>query len=273
MALLLAGNIGVWNAVAAEAAHPLRIYVLDVGQGDAIYVEAPNGNSLLLDGGPDRSVLRRLGEIMPWYRRSIDLIALSHPHKDHFEGLIDVVSRYKVGGLVGSGTQTDDPYYRSWREALIQEKVSEVILGKGAVIDLGGGVLLTTLLPREDATHSTPHDGMLVMRLDYGESSILFTGDMEENLESGLAIFEREEIRSDVLKVGHHGSRTSSSEQFLDAVGPAIAVISLGKGNSYGHPHSEVVERLLSRKIEIFRTDSEGTVLLESEGERFVIQK
>ena len=261
----------VWSIVFAHGGHELRVSFLDIGQGDAIFIEAPSGNQLLLDGGPDKKILSRLGDVMPWYDRSIDMLALSHPHADHLVGLLAVLDRYAVGAAVDSGTQYDTTDYRSWREMLLQKKISETALHAGDRIDMGDGVTLDALLPNKDVSKATPHEGMLVLQLRYGSTTVMLTGDMEENLESELVFANDGGLASDVLKVGHHGSRTSTSLQFLDAVHPKYAVVSVGAGNKYGHPNSEVMGRLAGEGISTFRTDKDGTVTLRSDGEHLSV--
>ena len=270
---LVCANAYVWTVVRAEThTGVLRVSVLDVGQGDAIFIETPSGNQMLLDGGPDRTILQRLSEVMPYGDHSIDILALSHPHKDHLEGFLDVLPLYEVGQIVDSGTENPTGEYRTWRQEIRDKQIKETVLRRGMRIDMGDGVLFSVVLPNGDVSSSTPHDGMLVMRLTYGDTSFMLTGDMEENLESLIVGSDGKNLASDVLKVGHHGSHTSSSEPFLDAVHPKYAVISSGKGNSYGHPHKETIEHLSAREIETHRTDLEGTVTFESDGKTVSVQ-
>ncbi len=244
---------------------------LDVGQGDAVFIEAPNGNQILLDGGPDKKVLKSLASLMPFYDRSIDLLVLSHPHLDHFGGLLYIIPRYFVGGLVSSGAVHQISEFKSFETSLQLKDIKTIVLRRGSKIDMGGGVLLEVLLPDRDVAESKPHDGMLVMRLTYGKTSILLTGDMEENLENYLVSLDGDSptsrLKSQILKIGHHGSHTSTSQSFLGYVSPTYAIISSRMGNSYGHPHKETLDILDKFGVKTLRTDISGTVVFKSDGE------
>ncbi|MBI5449343.1 MBL fold metallo-hydrolase [Candidatus Gottesmanbacteria bacterium] len=271
----------VWYVIYREDRHGiLTVAFLDVGQGDAIYIEAPNGNQILLDGGPDGKVIQALDKVMPFYDRSIDILALSHPHLDHFGGFLDILPRYFVGAVLSSGTLGDTQEYKTFNKIGLPGQggsylagrqatsgIKQIIARIGMVIDMGRGVTISVLLPTHDVTNVKPHDGVMVLRLNYGKTSILLTGDMEKNLEDYLITLEGERLQSDVLKVGHHGSKTSSSEELLGFVSPEYAIISVGAKNMYGHPAEEVLGRLASFEIKTLRTDQNGTIILKSDGE------
>lgn len=271
---LTIANVFTWYAVFREDRQGiLTVSFLNVGQGDAIFIDAPNGNQILLDGGPDKSVLRELGSVMPFYDRSIDLLALSHPHSDHLAGLSDVLSRYSVLGFISSGTKVKIPEYvslHSYLEAEPPSEVKKIVARRGMKIDMGEGVIIDVLLPAIDVASSTPHDGMMVLRLNYGDTSFLFTGDMEKEMENYLLAVENKKLKSDVLKIGHHGSKNSTGESFLGYVAPKEVVISVGAKNMYGHPADETIKRLNNFGINILRTDNDGTVTIKSDGDKIV---
>lgn len=263
----------VWYANFREdRADILTVAFLDVGQGDSIFIEAPNGNQLLLDGGPSKKVLESLGEVMPFYDRTIDALALSHPHSDHVAGLDEVLLRYLVGVAITSGTEGKSSEFILWESLLKNFGVEEVIARRGMRIDMGEGVYLDALLPSRDVYEETPHDGMLVFQLHYGKTAIMLTGDMEKSLEQYLLAFDGTKLKSDVLKAGHHGSKTSSSESFVGYVSPYYAVISSGKDNKYGHPNNETLDTFDRFKIETLRTDEKGTIIFESDGEKMTLR-
>lgn len=273
LALLFLATVFTWYVVYREDRHGIMtVAFLDVGQGDGIFVESPNGNQLLLDAGPDKKILRSLGEVMPFYDRSIDLLAISHPHLDHFGGLIYVIPRYDIGGFISSGTIHETSEFSVFKKSLASKNIKNIAVRRGAEIDMGDGVVLDVLLPDRDVENSKPHDGMLVMKLNYGKTSILLTGDMEENLENYLISLDGEQLQSQVLKVGHHGSHTSTGRNFLGYVSPDYAVISLGANNSYGHPHRETLESLEKFDVKTYRTDRDGTVIVKSDGESVIIK-
>ncbi len=271
LAFLFLANFFIWYAVYWEDRQGvLTINFLDVGQGDSIFIDTPSGNQILIDGGPDDKVLKELGKVMPFYDRDIDLVMLTHPHQDHVGGLVQVLKRYSVGEVISSGTEYESAQYKAWRETLKEKNITEILGRRGMRVEVGDGIYLDILLPATDVKKAKPHDGMLVARLSYASSSVMLTGDMEKNLEDYLIFLDNKGLKSDILKVGHHGSRTSSSEAFLGYVNPDWAIISNGKKNRYGHPHAEIIKRLKDFKIETLRTDREGTIRMMSDGNKFV---
>ena len=272
LGVLFLGAVFVWYAVLAETKSGLKVAFLDVGQGDAIFVEETNGNQVLIDGGPNKAVLRELAKQMPFYDRTIDGIVITHPHLDHYGGIVDVLDNYKIGFEMDSGN--DNPGSKGfdiYARKLEEEKAKRIFAKKGMRVNLDEGLYLDILLPVINKKGMSTHDEMVVARLVYGNNSFLLTGDMEDNLESFLLSFGGS-IKSDVLKVGHHGSKTSTSEKFLGLVNPGLAIISAGKNNKYGHPHQEVTERLAKFEIPTLRTDEKGTIIIKSDGEKIVAE-
>ena len=260
----------IWYAVFQVEAQSgfLRVNFFDVGQGDAIFIESPSGNQILIDGGPDNSVLSKLGETMPFWDRSIDLVILTHPHADHLDGLVEVLKRYDVETVLESGVNHTIPEYAEWHEFLKEKNVKVIIAEAGQRIRLGSAAYLDVLTPFEDFIGKSPkdiHDATIISKLSYGATTLLFTGDAERSLEYQL-LYSGADIDADILKVGHHGSKTSSADGFLGAVSPEIAVISAGRKNRYGHPHQDVLDRLRNLGISIFRTDTDGDIEMVSDG-------
>lgn len=271
--LTLAGLTLISFRARAEYDGLLKVYILDVGQGDAIFIQAPDGNQVLVDGGPDTSVLDRLSEILPPTDRSIDAVIVSHPHADHIGGLPAVLEHYEVGTVVEAGENYDSSIFRTWHRAVDVEGSQRVDAIAGTTLSLGQSVTLTVLHPFNSAsgvTTKTPHDYNVTVMLRYGQMEMLLTGDMETEAEQEL-IASGINLDADVLKVGHHGSRTSTSSDFLRAVTPEAAVISVGDKNRYGHPTSSTLQRLEDFKIPYYRTDTDGTITITSDGERFAI--
>lgn len=246
----------------------LTVAFLDVGQGDAIYIEAPNGNQLLIDGGADKAVLRELSEQMPFWDRSINMVVASHPDNDHVGGIPSVINRFAVETLLEPGIHSDKGAYEAM--VMIAEKKGTDIIhvrsGKRYIID--DGVYLDILFPDRDVSGIEANTGSIIARLTYNEISFLFTGDAPKSIEKYMVAIYGTELNVDVLKLGHHGSKTSSSLEFLGFTSPKFAVISAGKNNSYGHPHDEVTERLEKLDIEYFVTGDIGTIVFKSDGEK-----
>ena len=222
----------------------------------------------------------KLGREMPFWDRSIDMLVLTHPHADHLDGLLEVFKRYDVSAVLTSGAAHSIPEYQEWAELLKEKGVNTIIAKAGQRIDAGSGVAFDVLAPFEDFSGQSPknpHDASVVMRLVHGENSILFMGDAEKSIERRL-LFESLNskffiLNSRILKVGHHGSKTSTSDEFLRAVSPEISVIQAGRKNRYGHPTQEVLDRLALVGAKIFRNDLDGDVTIESDGTALDIKK
>lgn len=249
----------------------LTVKFFDVGQGDGIFFQTPSGNQILIDGGPDAKVLSKLGKTMPFWDRSVDVLILTHPHADHLDGVLEVLKRYKIEMVVESGVKHSIPEYDEWHKLLRQKNIKVHIAKAGDVINFGDGVHFDVYAPFDSFSEESPkniHEAMVVGRLVYSSSSILFMGDAEKSLEYQLLWRKSDflNLNSNILKVGHHGSKTSSSEEFLQAVLPQFAIISSGRKNRYGHPHEEVIDRLKQIAVRIFRTDQNGDVEFISDG-------
>ncbi len=245
----------------------VTVTFLDVGQGDAALIETAD-RTVLIDGGPDGSVIAGLGAALPPWDRTIDLMVLTHPQADHFGGLIDVIDRYRVGSLITTGVPNTTAEYRAFRTTIEEHVVPERTVVAGTTIVLTDSVNLELLYPEpSDLGADDLNDTSIVARLDTGNIEFLFTGDLGSAGES--ALIERGLLlESEVLKVGHHGSRFSSTEPFLEMVDPQIATISVGGGNSYGHPHRAAVRRLERAGALVLRTDIEGDITIATDGQR-----
>jgi len=250
--------------VLAHRDRTLRVSFLDVGQGDAILVEGPTGIDMLVDGGRDRSVLRELPKKMGILDRSIDIVVATHPDADHISGLADVLERYSVSYVIEPGVESDTGPSRRFESAIAAEpRVERVLARSGQRLLLGGGAYADILYPSQDVSNIETNDGSIVMRIVYGDTEFLLTGDAPTWVEDQVAA---DSIRSDVLKAGHHGSRTSTSAFFLSKVQPSVVIVSAGKDNPYGHPHADVLERITAAGAQILSTIQEGSIEFESDG-------
>ncbi len=267
VAALILANIFVWLAVyERKDGKILSVYFLDVGQGDAIFIESPSKGRMLIDGGRNRQVLSELGKIMPFSDKRIDVVMATHPDADHIGGLPEVVARYDIGVFVEPGVESDNEIDNTLDERLLEKGAQSLLARDGMIIDLGGGARFSVFFPNSDVSNWETNRASIVGELVYGESEFLFTGDSPVQIENILADLYEKEVDSDVLKVGHHGSRTSTSLRFVEAVSPDYAVISAGEGNSYGHPHKEVLNILNQAGSEILGTYEEGTIKFETDG-------
>lgn len=273
--VLLWVNSFAW-AVVYDLNRPqsLEVIFFDIGQGDAIFIETPKGYQILIDGGPNSSILEKLGKEMPFWDRTIDLVVLTHPERDHISGLIEVLKRYKVDFILWTGILRNTGEYKEWKR-LIEEKIVQVKIAKTDQKIFFPETFLDVLYPFEDLEgkdFKNTNNTSIALRLVFNNHSFIFTGDLYKSAERKL-IDRRLYLDSNVLKVGHHGSKTSSCEEFLEKVKPEIAVISAGKENPYNHPHPEVLEVLDKYDITVLRTDIDGDIKIISDGESMEIKK
>lgn len=260
-------NIFIFHTILAP--RELRVTVLDVGQGDAILVESPTGVKVLIDGGPDRGVLRELGVALPFWERTIDVVVATHPDKDHIGGLPDVFAKYEVEHFVEPGIPHETSAVTALAEAVSAEPgLTRLLARRGMRLDLGGGAYADILYPDRDPSKLETNFGAVVMRLVYGETSFLFTADIPTQIEDWLLMLDGSDgaLDVDVLKVAHHGSKYSTSGAWLRATSPSAAAISVGAKNSYGHPTPEVLSRVEHAGARILRTDIDGRIIFTSDG-------
>jgi competence protein ComEC len=246
---------------------------LDVGQGDAIYIEAPNGNQMLIDGGPSAaSVLRALSSVMPFYDHSINLVLATHPDQDHVGGLPSVIERMDVQGVVTTDNSAKTGVYTAFEKIIAAKHVRRILARTGERIILDSGVALEILFPDRSVRGWETNTGSIVARLSYGSESFMLTGDSPQAIEKYLVGKYGGILHTTVLKLGHHGSKTSSSSEFLSAVNPDYAVISAGHNNKYGHPHKEVLDLLARLKISSISTIDRGTVVIKTDGTDLMVE-
>jgi len=263
----------VWSQIVSgvsEQNNNLEIYFLDVGQGDSELVNLPNDVQVLMDGGPDNKILGELSSILPPTDRYIDLVVLSHPQYDHFAGLIEVLKRYEIGAFIYNGREGTAESFEDLKRTIEKNKIPTIILTQGDKIKYQENQFDVFSPSKNFISSKELNDTTLVIKLTGENSKILFTGDIGFKVENYLAA--NFDIDSDILKVGHHGSKYSSSKKFLEAVNPKIAVIEVGK-NTYGHPTSQALNGLASIGSQIFRTDQNGTIKLVINGEKINIFK
>lgn len=263
-------SVALFWAVQEQA---LRVYFLDVGQGDATLVRTAAGRELLIDTGPSGSkITEKLSAYMPFYDRSLDLIILTHPDKDHIAGAAAVLKSYEVGGIIMPYTTKDTAVFNEVLVMVRERHIPVLFAETGDRVHVDGETFFDIIWPAPGAENIFPfkdtNDMSVVARLVYGNDTFLFTGDLEERSER-LVDALGWGAHADVLKVGHHGSAGATSQAFLDTVSPHIVAISAGKGNPYGHPRQIILDRLAHAGVKTLRTDENGDILLTSHGNSF----
>lgn len=255
----------IWGAVYTKESEVGRVTfaMLDVGQGDGLFIQGPTGTQVLVDAGPNTgAVLRALPKVMPWWDRTLDMVIETHPDADHMGGMLDVFERYKVGAFVTPGIVKHNTTTDTLDKYVDKERAKIYVARRGMVIDIGAGAYIRVLYPDVEVAgwSERSNDGSIVAQLVYGSSTVMLTGDSAFETEDKL-LGAGESIESDILKVGHHGSKTSTSEKFLAAVHPSVALVSVGAKNLYGHPTQETLDRLSKAGVPVMRTDQEGTIV------------
>lgn len=271
LGLLITGLIALswqltnWQTTANDGA--LLVHVLDVGQGSATLVETPDGTQILIDGGAGVSVLRALARELPWYDRSLDMIIASHPDTDHIGGLIDVLGRYQVDHVLWNGQRGDSAVAAAFQTAVEEEVGAHVaVAGAAQRWRVGASTTIEIYAPIHRPQHITTNAGSIVLRIVHGETSVLLPGDIPQAVERYLVEQYGTQLQSTILQLGHHGSDTSTAEQFLATVSPEVAIVSASADNPYGHPAAAVVARVQQYGIPLLQTADAGTITLRSNG-------
>ncbi len=271
--LLLLACLGLAAAiflilVGVHAALPngkLHVAFLNIGQGDATLIRTPRGKNILVDAGPGNNIADVLPGELPFFDRRLDLIVLSHPHRDHLDGFLTVLREYQVDAVLLTGAKTELPEYQAFVEG-IRDKVRLIATADRDYV-VEPGLVFDILSPKSELNSTEVQSSKLnptsvVFRLDYGATHILFTGDIDAFVEDQI-LATGVDVRSTVLKVAHHGSKYSSTKRFVTQVDPDVAVFSLAAGNQFGHPHAQTLKTFDELNIQTYRTDTFGTVRAE----------
>ncbi|MEK7103735.1 MAG: MBL fold metallo-hydrolase [Patescibacteria group bacterium] len=248
---------------------PLTFSVLGIGQGDSLLIQGPNDQQILVDAGPDRSILSKLGQYMPFYDHDIELVILSHPHLDHYGGLHEVLNRYTVHRLYITGVVQKSKDYKDLLDQAKAKGVQIEEVWRGKTVDIGADIHLSVLAPitsLHDVKVADLNESSIVAKLSYKQSSFLLTGDATDKEEKSL-MATNDDLSADVLKVAHHGSEYSTSNTWLEAVHPKVGVISAGLHNKFGHPNERLLKRFEHHDVQLFRTDLDGDVIFKTDGD------
>jgi competence protein ComEC len=281
---IITGSILLFNFIGTLPDGKLHIFFCNVGQGDAAYIKFPDGRDMVVDGGPDDKVVNCLSRHMPFWDRHIDMVALTHPQKDHLQGLISVISRYQIGYVLKSNIANSSEGYDDLMREIAAKKIPVKLMTRGQRIVLGD-TSLSFLWPSPSylsslstlgnvlgsATDSNLNDGCLVFSLRYGSFDALLPGDADQHVEHYYTGEKIADGSIEVLKVPHHGSKTGMTQAFIDWVRPRIAVISVGK-NTFGHPTPEAIAMLQKAGSVIHRTDKEGDIEVVSDGRNWMVK-
>ncbi|OGH48252.1 MAG: hypothetical protein A3A51_04520 [Candidatus Levybacteria bacterium RIFCSPLOWO2_01_FULL_39_10] len=252
----------------------LTIVFCDVGQGDAIFIRTPAKTDILIDGGPDKSVLDCLSHNMPFWDKTIDLIVLTHPHADHMTGLVSVIERYKVLSFYDSNERPNDEIYALLMQKLADKNLSARKLARGNNFKDSSGMRFRIFWPRlkssdevkQNISNNDLNSLSSVGILKFGNFSVLFTGDAESEI---LKNFAAEIGDVNILKVPHQGSSGALTDEILEIIKPELAVILVGENNRYGHPSRDTVELLKKHKVKVLRTDIDGEIKVASNGKTY----
>lgn len=263
----LASSFILWEA--RDTGH-LKVAFLNIGQGDAIYIESPDHHNMLIDSGPDDTVIKELQKVMRWNDRHIDVLMVSNPDKDHIDGFLSVLQRYSVGEMIEPGTTNISDVYHALEQSLADHRVLKTIARRGQEISLGHDVHMNILFPDRNVSSLISNPGSIIAQLIFGSTSVMFTGDATLQTEEYVIDLYGSSTKSTLLKEGHHGSRTAASYKFFSAVQPDYSIISCGYKNRYGHPHKETMDLLSELHIPALITYKEGTIVFDSDGKRFI---
>ena len=254
----------------------LKVVYLDIGQGDAIYIEAPNKKQVLIDTGPSPATLAKLSKVMPFADRSLDLVILTHRDQDHIGGASLLFETYEIDNILMTDQSSETSLSLELDRKIERSNLNKIIAHRGQrfILDADRKIYLDILFPNRNISDFESNETSIVSKLSYGQKSFLFVGDSTIYNESLIIWNEQDKtIDSDVLLLGHHGSKTSSSLFWLEKVSPDLAIISAGKNNRFGHPAEEILDRLSKSKTPKLITFEEGNITLLSDGQNIFRKK
>ena len=244
----------------------MKVHFIDVGQGDSVFIELPNTKTMLIDAAEKEYADRITNYIYSCGYNTLDYVVATHPHSDHIGGMADVISAFNVENVILSPATHTTKTYTNMLKA-IDDSGAKVKIGVAGTEIFSDGDLSAVVIAPVTEDYSDLNNSSVMVMLTYGNNKFLFTGDAENSEENTITA----DIDCDVLKVGHHGSSTSTSRAFLTAASPEYAVISCGMGNSYGHPHTETLDRLKDAGVKIYRTDLQGDIIMTCDGEKITV--
>jgi len=277
--LLVLGNFFVWQEILRFDRNFLKVNFFDLGQAEAIFIETPRGHQILIDGGSGKKILEKLSKRIPFWDRTIDLIILSHPDSDHLGGLNYILDRYKVEYILWAGVKRETKTFERWLEKIekeIKKEKAKVIIAQRGQIIKASEVKIYILYPfqilKGKIFKNTANESSIVAKLSFFKNNFLFAGDIDKKIEKDLIETNLKDLKSEVLKIPHHGSKYSNSFDFLKETKAQLAIISCGKDNKYNYPHPIVLRNLKDLDIKVLRTDQDGDIKLISDGNKIMIK-
>ncbi len=270
VSVLILGNILVWSLLSGSREKQFSVSFYNVGQGDSALIQTPDGYNILVDGGPNNKVSEYLNKDLPVNDRELDLVILTHPQSDHMYGLINVVKNFKVKKIITTSASNTTSEYKLWIDTVKNKGLNLNFAKAGNSITLTDNVTLKFNWPDTDGKQEAADLNMasVVLTVSYNDLDILMTGDADMQVQP----YSDASKEIEVLKVPHHGSKTSLKQDFLEKINPKVSVISVGKSNSYGHPNPLLLEQLGKIKSKVFRTDLSGTIKIVSDGQKWYTQ-
>ncbi|WPX08141.1 ComEC/Rec2 family competence protein [Anaerocellum danielii] len=273
--IIIAFIFSLFSFAFASTQKNLTVSFIDVGQGDSILIQTPQGKNILVDSGPNTAENTVLNFLKSRNIKKLDVIVATHPHEDHIGNMDVVIKNFNVGKVYAANATTNTKAFESFLLAVKEKGLKITVPDTGQNISPDSKVKITVLSPSKKDRYDDLNDYSIVLKVEYGKTSFLLMGDATANIEEKLLHDSklRQFLKADVLKVGHHGSKYSSTSTFLSTVKPKYAIISVGKDNPYGHPAAITISKLKSERAEILRTDQQGTITVTSDGQTIKIDK
>lgn len=250
----------------------LNLIFINVGQGDAILIKSPSGKNILIDGGPDSDLTEKISKFIAYRNNKIDLIIITHPHRDHYYGLISVIKKYKTKKIIYSGVDVNLADYK-YMKKIISDNSLELIGPKtGEKYEIDENVFFQIIYMPKTKTLENLNDASVSIKLTYKNFDAIFNGDASCEIEN-IILRDNTNLKSEIFKASHHASKYSNCDNLLSAIKPELTVIQSGVDNKFGHPHQEAINRILKSGSKILRNDELGDIIIKSDGQTYGIEQ
>ncbi|MDD4290189.1 MAG: MBL fold metallo-hydrolase [Patescibacteria group bacterium] len=248
----------------------LNIVFIDVGQGDAILIKSQNGKNILIDGGPDSDLAEKMSKFMAYRNNKIDLIIISHPHRDHYYGLISVIKKYKTQKIIYSGIDVNLQDYNYMKKIIDEYNLVFIKPKLADKYEIDEGLYLSIIYMPKTKTVDNLNDASVSIKLTYKNFDVIFNGDASCEIEN-IILRDNSNLKSEIFKASHHASKYSNCDNLLNSIKPRITVIQSGADNKFGHPHQEAMDRIIKSGSKILRNDELGDIIIKSDGDNYQI--